>query len=81
MPLRAMNNFEKSAAKVLKEAGFFVFWFDSGPHSSGYYATHPKLISQYCIATCSDIALEDIKKKEDYSPKPVVWPGSPVFDC
>lgn len=63
MALRAMNNQEKEAAKMLKEKGFTVFWFQSGPHSSGYYAIHPKLIFQYCISTTSNMALEDISNE------------------
>jgi hypothetical protein len=61
MALRAMNNKEKNAAKMLKEKGFDVFWFESGPNSFGYYALHPKLTFQYCINTCADIALNDLK--------------------
>lgn len=63
MPQRAMNNKEKVAASILKENGFYVFWFDSGYYSSGYYATHPKLIMQYHVESCFNQALEDLKNK------------------
>lgn len=65
MPARAMNNPEKEAAKLLKERGFCVFWFDGGPNSSGYYAMHPKLIMQYHIGTCTADAIKDITHKGD----------------
>lgn len=64
MSARAMNNTEKANAAILKKKGFHVFWFDSGPHSSGYYATHPSLIYQYHIGTTADQAVNHLKEKQ-----------------
>lgn len=64
MSARAMNNTEKANAAILKREGFHVFWFESGPHSSGYYATHPKLICQYHLGTTADQAVNDLKEKQ-----------------
>lgn len=66
MALRAMNNSEKAAAKILKESGFHVFWQDSGPRRGMFWATHPKLIGQYCIVTKSSEAIEDFKRKVNW---------------
>jgi hypothetical protein len=61
MAKRAMNNIEKANAKLLKDKGFNVFWFDGGPSSSGFYAYHVKLVSQYCLNTATNYALRDIE--------------------
>lgn len=60
MAVRAMNNTEKANAKILKQRGFSVFWQYQGHASGNYWATHPKLICQYCIATSADSALRDL---------------------
>lgn len=62
MALRAMNNTEKEAAKILKDKGFTVFWFDSYSTAAGYYATHAKLIFQYCILSKAKEALEHLER-------------------
>jgi len=61
MVLRAMNNTEKQASKILKENGFHVFWEYRGEKNGDYWATHPKLVYQYHIATTADEAIEDLK--------------------
>lgn len=65
MALRAMNNTKKAAAKILKESGYNVFWQVGGPRRRTHWATHPKLIGQYCIVTKSSEAMEDLKRKVD----------------
>jgi hypothetical protein len=60
MALRAMNNNEKANAKILKQNGFHVFWQYNGPDKGSYWATHSKLICQYCINTKADQALKDL---------------------
>jgi hypothetical protein len=65
MALRAMNNKEKANAKMLKGAGFHVFFQYSGVKGE-WWATHPKLICQYHIATMTDEALSDLKEGKLY---------------
>lgn len=57
-----MNNLEKEAAAVLKNAGFHVFWEESNSprDPGGYWATHPKLIYQYYLNTNWRVALDDL---------------------
>lgn len=62
---RGMNNEEKAAAAELRKAGFTIFWFESGPSSSGYYAIHAKLICQYSIPDMANEALDHLKTKID----------------
>ena len=59
-----MNNEEKHAAKLLRDAGFLVFWQEYGA-GRGYWATHPRLLSQYDLRTCAQKALNDLKKLEE----------------
>jgi hypothetical protein len=49
-----MNNQEKANAKVLRQAGFYIF------EMKGFWATHPKLICQYCVTTKADKAIKDL---------------------
>jgi len=61
MAHRAMNNKEKAAAAVLKAHGFEIFYsYNIGRRDGTYWAIHPKLISQYCIATKADQAIKDL---------------------
>lgn len=63
MALRDMNNIEKANAKILKSKGFYVFWqYSHGERSGAYWATHPKLICQYCIITCASKAINDLER-------------------
>lgn len=61
MALKAMNNQERAAAKLLKEKGFEVFYQYQGANRGDYWAKHPKLPFQYHIATKSNQALQDLK--------------------
>jgi hypothetical protein len=58
MKLSTMNNKEKANAKILREAGFYIF-----ESRNVFWATHPKLISQYCVNTCADKAIQDLKNE------------------
>lgn len=60
-----MNNEERAAAAELRKAGFTVFWFQSGPSSSGYYAIHAKLVCQYSIPDKAGEAIEHLKLELD----------------
>lgn len=65
---RGMNNYEKQAAKKLKDAGFTVYWQDG--HADGnvtgghWWAKHPQLICAYHVATCWKGALIDLWDKQ-----------------
>lgn len=56
-----MNNTEKASAKILKQHGFHVFWAYQGEKKGDWWATHPKLIAQYHVHTCSDKAIKDLE--------------------
>lgn len=61
MVTRGMNNQEKINSAVLKEKGFYVF-FSPSRNGGMYWATHVKLICQYCIVTKSNMALSDLEE-------------------
>ena len=52
-----MNNKEKSNAKLLRQSGFLIF------EQNGFWAIHPKLISQYCVTTSANKAIQDLNNK------------------
>lgn len=61
MSLRAMNNKEKANAAILKKNGFHVFWQYTHRGTRGdWWATHHKLICQYCVKTKADDAIRDL---------------------
>lgn len=53
-----MNNIEKANAAMLKKAGFHIFYqYSHGGTKGCWWATHHKLIGQYCVKTAADDAL------------------------
>lgn len=64
MPARAMNNFEKTTAKVLKSAGFTIFWEDHHRTAGEYWAIHPALVFQYALSGGVDMPLKHLLKKK-----------------